>query len=454
MNEGIATSIFDLFEIGLGPSSSHTIAPMKAGHDFLKEAASLSAEVKNRAEDIEISLYGSLSATGKGHGTDRAVLAGLMGKHPHTCRSDFLDGLLADVHTRHRIDLGGRKVVLTGKSIVWEATGHDFPFNNTLIIRLRGQKDVLFEKEYYSVGGGFLQWKGWSPTARGLPVYPYKTADELKKIMDSQNLPLHELVMENETAITGMSRHHIREKIVRILRTMEAAVDGGIEQDGILPGPLGLHRKAPGLFRHAKYERKISDRFLIYLSAYAFAAAEENAAGHRVVTAPTCGAAGVMASLVYTMKHHLRLPLDDIVRGFLAASVVGFLAKNNASVAGAEVGCQGEVGVASSMGAAMLAYARTSRFEIMENAAETALEHHLGMTCDPVAGYVQIPCIERNAMGAIKAYTAALIATAETAGFHMVGLDKAIMAMAETGRDMNQKYRETSRGGLALLVRC
>jgi len=171
MNEGIATSIFDLFEIGLGPSSSHTIAPMKAGHDFLKEAASLSAEVKNRAEDIEISLYGSLSATGKGHGTDRAVLAGLMGKHPHTCRSDFLDGLLADVHTRHRIDLGGRKVVLTGKSIVWEATGHDFPFNNTLIIRLRGQKDVLFEKEYYSVGGGFLQWKGWSPTARGFLSY-------------------------------------------------------------------------------------------------------------------------------------------------------------------------------------------------------------------------------------------------------------------------------------------
>jgi L-serine dehydratase len=427
---------------------------MKAGHDFLKEIRSLPAEVKKRAENIEIILYGSLSATGKGHGTDRAVLAGLMGQYPHTCRSDFLDGLFAGNDALYRIDMEGHDVKLTEKSIVWKKGVHNYPFSNTLVIKLRGHKRVLFEKEYYSVGGGFLQWKGWNPPARGFPVYSYKTADELKKIMGAQNLSLHELVMENETAITGMSRHHIREHIIRIIMAMESAVEGGIEREGVLPGPLGLHRKASVLFRNAKNQSKIPDRFLVYLSAYAFAAAEENAAGHRVVTAPTCGAAGVMASIVYTMKHHLRLPIDDIVRGFLSASVVGFLARKNASVAGAEVGCQGEVGVASSMGAAMLAYARTSRFEIMENAAETALEHHLGMTCDPVGGYVQVPCIERNAMGAVKAYTAALIASTETPKFHMIDLDKVIRAMAETGRDMNEKYRETSQGGLALLVRC
>ncbi len=454
MNEGIATSIFDLFEIGLGPSSSHTIAPMKAGHDFLQEMIALPAEVKKKAENVEITLYGSLSATGKGHGTDRAVLAGLMGQHPHTCESDFLDGLFADGDTLYRIDMKDHEVKLTGKNIVWDNGDHNYPFSNTLIIRLMGQKKVLFEKEYYSVGGGFLQWKGWNPPARGVPVYSYKTANELKKILGARNLPLHELIMENETAITGMNSHHIRENIIRIITVMESAVEEGIEREGILPGPLGLHRKASVLFNNAKNQPKIPDRFLIYLSAYAFAAAEENAAGHQVVTAPTCGAAGVMASIVYTMKHHLRLPLDDIVRSFLAATVVGFLAKKNASVAGAEVGCQGEVGVASSMAAAMLAYARTSRFDIMENAAETALEHHLGMTCDPVGGYVQVPCIERNAMGAVKAYTAALIAGTEKTEFHMIDLDKVIRAMAETGRDMNEKYRETSRGGLALLVRC
>ncbi|MDO9528940.1 MAG: serine dehydratase beta chain, partial [Syntrophales bacterium] len=240
MNEGIATSIFDLFEIGLGPSSSHTIAPMKAGHDFLKEIRYLPAEVKKRAEDIEIILYGSLSATGKGHGTDRAVLAGLMGQHPHTCRSDFLDGLFTGDDALYRIDMEGHDVKLTEKSIVWKKGSHNYPFSNTLVIRLRGQKRVLFEKEYYSVGGGFLQWKGWNPPARGVPVYSYKTAAELKKIVDAQNIPVHELVIENETAITGMSGHDIREHIIRIIMAMESAVEGGIEREGVLPGPLGL----------------------------------------------------------------------------------------------------------------------------------------------------------------------------------------------------------------------
>jgi L-serine dehydratase len=233
---------------------------------------------------------------------------------------------------------------------------------------------------------------------------------------------------------------------------MEEAVDTGIHTEGILPGPIGLHRKAPVLYKRACRMSHSVDYLMVALTAYAFGASEENAAGHRIVTAPTAGASGVIPAVIYILKNYRNISLDALHEGLMAAASVGFLAKHNASIAGADVGCQGEIGVASAMAASLLAYAKGYRFQVAENAAEIALEHHLGLTCDPVLGYVQIPCIERNAMGALKAYTAFLIASAEIPGNHKVDLDQVIRAMAETGRDMCRKYKETSLGGLALSV--
>jgi L-serine dehydratase len=450
----ITTSIFDIFKIGPGPSSSHTIGPMKAGYEFLQSAKSLPADSLRDAEGVEVTLYGSLAATGRGHGTDRAVLGGLLGLEPETCPPGALDELLGDAQATYEIALGDRKVPMRGDDIIFKQGPHDFPFSNTLVISLKGRERAVFERRYYSVGGGFIQWEGQPVEERGVPVYPYENAGQLKACLAGRDLDLHELVLENEKAITGRDEARIGERLDAVLDTMERAVERGLKTQGILPGPIGLHRKAADLFERAGRLRHIPDHFMAYLGAYAFAVSEENAAGHPVVTAPTCGSAGIIPATVYVMKHHLDFSPEAIRKGLLAASAVAFLAKCNASLAGADVGCQGEVGVASSMAAAMLAYADTFSFQTAENAAETALEHHLGLTCDPVGGYVQIPCIERNAMGAIKAYMAYLIAKVETARFHVISLDTVIEAMARTGHDMNSRYRETSEGGLAALVKC
>jgi L-serine dehydratase len=449
----ITTSLFELFKIGPGPSSSHTIGPMKAGYDFINTVRALPPDVLARAESIKVHLYGSLSATGRGHGTDRAVLAGLLGENPRTCSSEFMDDLDRENPREYEVRLGTKTCRLTWDDIVFDAVDRDLSFSNTLVIRLLGENSIpLFEREYYSVGGGFIQWKGQKEQVRGLPVYPYATMEGLKKILRTQKLRLHEVILANEQALTGASEEEILQGLDAIISTMEEAVETGIRSQGILPGPIGLHRKAWVLYQRACKMTHSTDHLMVALSAYAFGASEENAAGHRIVTAPTAGSSGVMPAVVYVLKNHKNIAPHALHEGLMAAAAVGFLARHNASIAGADVGCQGEIGVASAMAASFLAYAQGYRFQVTENAAEIALEHHLGLTCDPVLGYVQIPCIERNAMGALKAYTAFLIASAEIPGNHKVDLDQVIRAMAETGRDMCSKYKETSLGGLAQSV--
>ncbi|SKA92208.1 L-serine dehydratase [Paucidesulfovibrio gracilis DSM 16080] len=449
----VTTSLFELFKIGPGPSSSHTIAPMRAGRDFLRRCRALPREALHLAERFEVRLLGSLSATGQGHGTDRAVIGGLLDYCPEHCPADLLSRLTRPEEP-HRVDLGGREIPLQPGDIVFGAIHHDHPYANTMIFRLMGGEKILLEQEYYSVGGGFLQWKGWVAPETGNPEHPYSTMLDLRRALHRTGLPLHELILQNEQAVTGSSMPEVVEGLDRLVDVMLAAVDNGLNTEGVLPGSIGLNRKGPTLLLRA-CEKGIRDRFLLELNAYAVAAAEENATGHCVVTAPTAGASGVLPSVIKVMLDGFKLPRMAVRRGLMAAAAVGFLCKHNASIAGAEVGCQGEVGVASSMAAAMLAYGFGHDFRVAENAAEIALEHHLGLTCDPVEGLVQIPCIERNAMGAVKAYNAYLIAAAELPAHHVVDLDRAIHAMAETGRDMNTKYKETSRGGLAVsMVNC
>lgn len=448
----ITTSLFELFKVGPGPSSSHTIGPMKAACLFMESVREQNAELLSKADTIEVRLFGSLSATGMGHGTRRAVISGLLGNHPETCLPDVLDGLDHDPDQTYQLNLGIKNLTFAGNEVIFDAVQHDYPYSNTMIFRLLGNGNSLFEREYYSVGGGFIRWKGWEEPERGEPEFKYSNMAELKKHLISSGLRLHELILRNEMAITGLEETEINEKLDNIIMVMERSVEKGIRTEGMLPGPIGLHRKAKTLYDKAKKAHFQGPGFLKGLNAYAMGASEENASGHCIVTAPTAGAAGVIPGLLFMLKRHMSASPEEIREGLMAAAAIGFLAKNNASISGAEVGCQGEVGVASSMGAAMMAYARGYRFQITENAAEIALEHHLGLTCDPVGGYVQIPCIERNAMGAVKAYNAYLIASSVDAAYHMVDLDKVIRAMAETGRDMSQNYKETSQGGLAISV--
>lgn len=445
----ITTSLFDLLKIGPGPSSSHTIGPMKAGFDFYTLMQGLSPTQQAAATKLQVLLYGSLSATGKGHGTDRAVVAGLLGQSPEGCRPDYLDSIKLEQSDQINIRLGDSQLGFLASNILWDDRQYDFPYSNTMIIRLSTDQEVLLEKEYYSVGGGFLQWKGWLEPQRGTPCYPYENAEQLWKQLKKHRLKLDELLLANEAAITGLKEAAICAQLDRIITVMEAAVQRGVQTEGYLPGPIRLHRKAPLMFQRAKEMPQNSERLLLYLCAYAFAAAEENAAGHIVVTAPTCGSAGVLPAVVHLLRQHQKLPLEAVRKALLGAAAIGFICKQNASISGAEVGCQGEIGVASSMAAALVALANGCEVRIAENAAETALEHHLGMTCDPVKGYVQIPCIERNAMGAVKAWTSYLIAREGLPDWHIVGLDKAIEAMKQTGRDMKSEYRETAQGGLA-----
>jgi len=451
----IQLSVFDLFKVGPGPSSSHTIGPMKAGYDFIKTVRMLPAETLSKASGLVVHLFGSLSATGKGHGTDRAVLAGLLGHAPESCLPEFLDELAAEPLAQRSMDLGAHSLMLNANNVVFDAIEHNFPFNNTMVIRLTGpdaKEAPLFEREYASVGGGFIQIKGEPEKPRGAPAYPYGTMEELKKQLAENDLSLHRLILENEMAVTGADEKEIVAGLDTILHVMDAAVSAGLSAEGVLPGSIGLARKAKQILKRSQSRRYPQETIISQLCAFAFAASEENAAGHIIVTAPTCGSAGIIPAMARIMRTRLALSEQCIREGLLAAAAIGFLAKHNATIAGAEGGCQAEIGVASAMAAAMLAHATGYGVHVTENAAETALEHHLGMTCDPVAGYVQIPCIERNAMSVVKAFTAFVIATDELPGQHKVGLDQAIAAMMATGQDMSCKYKETALGGLAVSV--
>ncbi len=320
-----------------------------------------------------------------------------------------------------------------------------------MVIEIHDAKgEIIAEREYYSPGGGFIQWKGWTPPERGEPLHPYETMAEVQQHIQNKGLSLEQFMVDNEQAVTGCSRPDIDHGLDRIMAAMDAAVDNGLNTEGLLPGLLGLHRKAPGLYARLRRREAGMGRLMLALDAYAFAAAEENSVGHILVTAPTLGSAGVLPAVLRVLKTHLHLDKKRLRRGMLAAALVGFLCKHNASLAGAEVGCQGEIGVATAMAAALIAEAKGFSSKVVENAAETGLEHQLGLTCDPVNGQVQVPCIERNAVGAVKAYNAFLIASMETPGYHVVNLDKVIWVMAETGKDMSRKYKETSEGGLAL----
>ncbi|WP_266367079.1 L-serine ammonia-lyase, iron-sulfur-dependent, subunit alpha [Tellurirhabdus rosea] len=474
----ITTSVFDLFKIGPGPSSSHTIGPMKAAFDFLERLQNLPDDQLEKPRSVDIYLYGSLSATGKGHGTDRAIVAGLLGWQPETVDPDELLNLLKDPAVRYPVRIGGTEVFIGPENIHFERKRYNSPYANTMVLRCTSGRlqpsgdtagnieeaahglkptggpsgNTLLEEEYYSIGGGFVLRKG-EPEAKPAPVdlpFPYSTMKELRQHLTRHPLTLEELLLRNEEALTGRSRRDIYRRLDGIVDAMHRAVKRGLKQRGVLPGSIKLQRKAPILYKQACGLAQSSDSFLIFLNAYCLAASEENAAGGIVVTAPTSGASGVIPGLTYLARHHFHYDRETLRRGMLAAAAIGFLVKHNASISGAEMGCMGEIGTASAMGAAFLTYCAGKPIESVEAAAEICIEHHLGMTCDPIGGYVQIPCIERNAMGAVKAYNAFLLATSGAPALQKITLDSVIKVMKATGRDMSTKYKETSEAGLAL----
>ncbi len=451
----IMTTLEEFYKMGPGPSSSHTMGPMRITYDFFQRVSKLPDDQLKRATALKVHLYGSLSATGKGHGTDRASLAGLLGKAPATCPPQFLDSLANNPDEVHKVTLGPTTLNLTLKDIIFDATKGDFHHPNTMTCVLLGGNESLYELEYYSVGGGFIEWKGYKPPDKGQPKYPYAHAKDFQKYLIDDHIPLQKILLENELAISGKSEKDVWQFLDQVQEVMLRGVDTGLTVDSVLPGPIKLHSKAADMMRSLKTSKKgDAGRALTRVASYGFAMGEENARGHIIVTAPTAGSAGIIPAVVKSLRD-LNTPMPDIRNGYLAAAAIGYLCKHNATLSGAEGGCQAEVGVGSSMGAAMIAQAMNSHPKVVSNAAESALEAHLGMTCDPVAGYVQVPCIERCAYGAVKAWTAYCIASEEVPQERRVDLDTTIAAMALTAKDMNVKYKETSEGGLAVsLVLC
>lgn len=451
-------SVFDLFSIGIGPSSSHTVGPMLAANAFVHLLEQLF--LIDKVQRIKIELYGSLALTGKGHGTDKAILNGLENKTPETVLPETMIPRMHEILNSQTLELAGRKSIIFNEK-------QDFLFlqkellpkhtNGMRFSAFDEQNNLLFNQVYYSIGGGFITTEeDFSKTDENNcpPPYPFSTGDELLKLCKTHNLSIAELMMANEE--TWRSTETIHQNILSIAKVMDDCIANGCKHDGILPGGLNLKRRAPDLYRKLTDQKGIKSIFeqsdiMNHLNLYAMAVNEENAAGGRIVTAPTNGAAGIIpAVLKYCQHAHDRMNNEDIYTYFLTAAAIGILYKKGASISGAEVGCQGEVGVASSMAAAALTAVLGGSVEQVENAAEIAMEHHLGMTCDPVLGLVQIPCIERNAMGAVKAVNATRMALIGD-GQHHISLDKVIRTMKQTGMDMQSIYKETSLGGLALL---
>ena len=452
-------SVFDVFKIGIGPSSSHTMGPMVAARRFLE---TLSPEHKAKAARLTTTLHGSLAFTGKGHGTDRAVVLGLAGQTPDSLDPDSVNGLIAGMDA---IDLGGYRIAFKA------ATDVSFDFgpalkghSNGLVMRLLdGDGALLTEETYFSIGGGFVQTAAEREAAlrekpKTLDVpYPFNSAASMLQMGQAAGLSIAAMKRVNETV--GLSDEALNQKLDQIWGVMQACMDRGLAQHGQLPGGLKVKRRAADVFAKLKAEQGANHiqphRVMDFLSVYAMAVNEENAAGGKIVTAPTNGAAGVVPAVIrYYLDHCLGANTEGVYIFLLTAAAIGGIIKHNASISGAEVGCQGEVGSASAMAAAGLCAALGGSNEQVENAAEIALEHHLGMTCDPVGGLVQVPCIERNAFGAVKAVTAASLALRGD-GKHFVPLDGCIETMRQTGLDMNERYKETSQGGLAVnMVEC
>lgn len=453
----MAVSVFDLFKIGIGPSSSHTVGPMRAASIFLdrlREAGAFEATVRVRAE-----LFGSLGHTGRGHGTDRAVLLGLEGERPDRVDPDHIGPRIEEIGDTGRLRLGGeRDIAIDGRKDLVFHKRQTLPHhpNGMRFTAFDVDGTTLLERDYYSVGGGFVVNSDDAANDRIMPdttplPHGYSTGDELLAICDQEGLRIADVMRANERA--WRSDDEIREGLLAIWQAMQQCVERGLEQTGYLPGGLKVARRAPTLYRKLRH-RAAQDNLdqLDWINLYALAVNEENAAGGRVVTAPTNGAAGIIPAVLHYYRRFVSgADEDGVIEFLLTAGAIGLLYKENASISGAEVGCQGEVGVACSMAAGGLTAALGGSMEQVENAAEIGMEHNLGLTCDPVGGLVQIPCIERNAMGAVKAVNATRMAMAGD-GKHRVSLDKVIRTMRETGRDMKTKYKETSRGGLAVNV--
>jgi L-serine dehydratase len=453
----VMTVLDEFYKVGPGPSSSHTIGPMRITYDFYQRCSKLPADQLAQATGLEVHLFGSLSATGKGHGTERAALAGLIGKEPATVDPLFLDAMKENPNKSYPLKLGDKTFNLSLANIIYDSAKGEFPHPNTMTCKLMAGDRAVYELEYYSPGGGFYEWKGYTPPKKGQPKYPYATMKELREHAERNKLSVAQVVMANELSVSGKSEADINAFLDKITNAMLATVKAGLAmKDQVLPGPIKLHSKAATVFERAQDDKYQSDKAIALVSAFALAASEENARGHLVITAPTGGSAGVMPAIVYALFNSDRkLTMEKSREGLLAGAAIGYLCKHNATLSGAEGGCQSEIGVASAMTAAYIAQVMDSSPRVTENAAESALEHHLGMTCDPVAGYVQVPCIERCAFGAVKAWVAFMIATNEIESRHRVDLDTTIETLAETGKDMSTKYKETSEAGLAAnLVLC
>ncbi|RAG82075.1 L-serine ammonia-lyase [Streptacidiphilus pinicola] len=452
----MAISVFDLFSIGIGPSSSHTVGPMRAARMFarrLKSEGRLSDVASLRAE-----LFGSLGATGHGHGTPKAVMLGLEGKSPRTVDVAQADQDVEQIKATKRIALLGTHEIAfdpDNELILHRRRSLPYHANGMTLCAYDAAGVPLLEKTYYSVGGGFVVDEDAIGADRVKLddtelKYPFRTGAELLRLTNETGLSISSLMLENEKA--WRSETEIRTGLLEIWSVMQECVRNGMNHEGILPGGLKVRRRAASAARALRVEGIGPANAMEWVTLYAMAVNEENAAGGRVVTAPTNGAAGIIpAVLHYYLNFVPGADEDGIVRFLLAAGAVGMLFKENASISGAEVGCQGEVGSACSMAAGGLAEVLGGTPEQVENAAEIGIEHNLGLTCDPVGGLVQIPCIERNGMAAVKAVTAARMALRGD-GRHHVSLDKAIKTMKETGADMKVKYKETSRGGLAVNV--
>lgn len=455
----MAISVFELFKIGIGPSSSHTVGPMRAALQFVTglERDGILADVRW----IKAELFGSLGATGKGHGSDKAVLLGLEGEAPDLINPECIEVRLAQIRNEGRLRLLGLHPIDFHEAdhLVFHWRSLPYHPNGMCFTAYDGANAAIAHRVYYSVGGGFvvnedaMEGDRLNPDQTPIP-YPFKTALQLLELCQNQHVSISQLMFENEKS--WRSEAEIRDGLLQIWTVMQECVKRGCHTEGILPGGLTVKRRAADLYSKLSSCPEASMRdplnVMDWVNLYALAVNEENAAGGRVVTAPTNGAAGIIPAVMhyYDRFCHGACP-DGIIRFLLTAGAIALLYKENASISGADVGCQGEVGVACSMAAGALAEVMGGTPEQVENAAEIGMEHNLGLTCDPIGGLVQVPCIERNAMGAMKAINAARMALRGD-GTHYVPLDKVIKTMRDTGADMHVKYKETARGGLAVNV--
>lgn len=456
----MAISVFDIFKIGIGPSSSHTVGPMRAAGLFINNLR----EQKHFAHvaRVQVDLYGSLGATGKGHGSDKAVLLGLEGDEPETVETDSISQRMITIINSKRLQLDGERSldfdVDTDLIFYRRKTLPGHP-NGMIFSAFDSNGQCLQKNTYYSVGGGFVVNPDGDAAKEPIiedetpQPYPFNTAHELLELCSETGYSISELMLQNEQV--WATEAEIREKLLHIWQVMQECVDKGCQTQGILPGGLKVKRRAAQLMVKLERENESSSAPLAimdWVNLFALAVNEENAAGGRVVTAPTNGAAGIIPAVLHYYARFVNRANDDgIVRFLLTAGAIATLYKKNASISGAEVGCQGEVGSACSMAAGALCEVLGGTPEQVENAAEIGMEHNLGLTCDPIGGLVQVPCIERNAMGSVKAINAARLALRGD-GRHFVSLDKVIKTMRETGADMKTKYKETARGGLAVNV--